>query len=59
MKLSSIADALENQLLNPNSDLIGFEARFETTVNHGWELRFNKKSVDFSEKQRLCIHKRI
>lgn len=53
MKLSGMADALENQLLNPNSDLIGFEARFETIVNHEWELRFNKKFSRFLKKATL------
>lgn len=53
MKLSGMADALENQLLNPNSDLIGFEARFETIVNHEWELRFNKKFSRFLKRATL------
>lgn len=53
MRLSGMAEALEEQLANPNSDLVGFEERFENIVNHEWELRFNKKFSRFLKKATL------
>ena len=53
MRLSGMADALKAQIENPNSDLTGFEARFESIVNHEWELRFNKKFSRFLKKATL------
>lgn len=53
MKLSGMAEALEIQLLNPNSDLTGFDARFESIINYEWELRFNKKFSRFLKKATL------
>ena len=53
MRLSGMADALKAQIENPNSDLTGFEARFEAIVNHEWELRFNKKFSRFLKKATL------
>lgn len=50
MKLSGMAEALEEQLINPNADLVGFDERFERIVNHEWELRFNKKFSRFLKK---------
>ncbi len=43
MKMSGMAEAYEEQLKNPNSDLSSFFDRFSTIVNHEWELRYNKK----------------
>lgn len=53
MKLSGMAEALEEQLVNPNADLAGFDERFECIVNHEWELRFNKKFSRFLKKATL------
>ena len=53
MKLSGMAEALEEQLVNPNADLVGFDERFEHIVNHEWELRFNKKFSRFLKKATL------
>ena len=53
MRLSGMTEALEEQLATPNSDLIGFEERFENIVNHEWELRFNKKFSRFLKKATL------
>ena len=38
-----IAEAFENQLMNPNSGLESFETRFSETINHEWSGRENKK----------------
>lgn len=48
-----MAEALEEQLINPNADLVGFDERFERIVNHEWELRFNKKFRRFLKKTTL------
>ena len=53
MRLSGMAEALEEQLITSNSDLVGFEERFENIVNHEWELRFNKKFSRFLKKATL------
>ena len=53
MRLSGMADAFEAQIKNPNSGLDGFDYRFETIVNHEWELRFNKKLSRFLKKATL------
>jgi len=53
MKLSGMADAFESQAKNPNSELDGFEARFEAIVNYEWELRFNKKLNRYIKKATL------
>lgn len=53
MKLSGMADALEQQLSDPNADLSGFDERFESIVNHEWEVRFNKKFCRFLKKATL------
>lgn len=53
MKLSGMAEALEEQLINPNADLVGFDERFGRIVNHEWELRFNKKFSRFLKKATL------
>lgn len=38
-----IAEAFENQLMNPNSGLESFETRFSEIINHEWSGRENKK----------------
>lgn len=53
MKLSGMAEAYEAQIENPNSDLDGFEFRFEAIINYEWELRFNKKLSRFLKKATL------
>lgn len=42
-KLSGMVEVLEEQLADPNSDLVGFDDRFKNIFNHEWKLRFNKK----------------
>jgi len=53
MKLSGMAEAWEAQLMNPNADLTGFDARFEAIINYEWQLRFNKKFSRFLKKATL------
>lgn len=53
MRLSGMAEAFEEQLINPNAGLVGFDERFECVVNHEWELRFNKKFSRFLKKATL------
>lgn len=53
MKLSGMAEAYEEQLLNPNSDLSNFQDRFSSIINFEWELRFNKKFNRFLKKATL------
>ena len=53
MKMSGMAEAYEEQLLNPNSDLISFQDRFAAIINFEWELRFNKKFNRFLKKATL------
>ena len=53
MKLSGMAEALEAQILEPNSDLKGFEERIADIVNHEWEVRYNKKFARYLKKATL------
>ena len=50
MKMSGMAEAYEEQLLNPNIDLTSFFTRFSNIVNFEWELRFKQKVQSVSEK---------
>ena len=43
MRMSGMAEAFENQLMNPNSRLESFETRFSEIINHEWSGRENKK----------------
>ena len=43
MRMSGMAEAFENQLMNPNSGLESFETRFSEIINHEWVGRENKK----------------
>lgn len=43
MRMSGMAEAFENQLMNPNSGLESFETRFSEIINHEWSGRENKK----------------
>lgn len=53
MKLSNMAEALEAQILEPNSDLKGFEERIADIINHKWEVRYNKKFACYLKKATL------
>lgn len=53
MKMSGMAEAYEEQLFNPNSDLVCFQDRFSAIINFEWELRFNKKFNRFLKKATL------
>ncbi len=43
LRMSGMAEALENQLLNPNSELEDFETRLASIINHEWDGRQSKK----------------
>ena len=43
LRMSGMAEALENQLMNPNSRLDSFEDRFSEIVNFEWSQRETKK----------------
>ena len=43
LRMSGMAEALEQQLLNPNSSLDSCEDRFADIVNFEWSQRENKK----------------
>lgn len=45
MRMSGMAEAFENQLMNPNSGLESFETRFSEIINHEWSGRENKKII--------------
>lgn len=43
LRMSGMAEALEKQLLDPNTGLESFETRFSDIVNYEWNQRENKK----------------
>lgn len=43
LRMSGMAEALEKQLLDPNTGLEPFETRFSDIVNYEWNQRENKK----------------
>lgn len=43
LRLSGMADALEEQFKDPNADLVPFIERIDAIVSSEWELRYNKK----------------
>ena len=43
LRMSGMAEELENQLLNSNAGLESFETRFSDIVNFEWSQRENKK----------------
>ena len=47
MKLSGMADALENQLRDPNADLASFMDRIIEIVNTEWQNPYDKKFSRF------------
>nr|WP_288830490.1 ATP-binding protein [uncultured Clostridium sp.] len=53
MRLSGMAEELERQISNPNTDLLPFHERIERVVNAEWDLRFNKKFNRFLKKASL------
>ena len=53
MKLSGMADALENQLRDPNADLSPFMDRIGEIVNTEWQNRYDKKFARFLKQARL------
>ena len=53
MKLSGMADALENQLRDPNADLASFMDRIIEIVNTEWQNRYDKKFSRFLKQAKL------
>lgn len=43
MKMSGMAEAFEQQILDPNADLTPFAERIGNLVNTEWQMRYNKK----------------
>ena len=43
LKMSGMADAFEDQMLDPNADLVPFIERFTKIVDQEWQLRYDKK----------------
>ena len=43
LKLSHMAEELERQFLNPNSELENFHTRFSSIINYEWDQRQTKK----------------
>ncbi len=53
MKLSGMAEAIEKQEENPNSDLMTFQERLTDIINCEWDLRYTKKFLRFLKKSQL------
>ena len=53
MKLSGMAEELENILKDPNSDLIPFKEKLEKIIDNEWNLRYSKKLNRFIKKATL------
>jgi len=53
MKMSGRAEAFEEQVLNPNSDLDSFMDRFSALVNYEWQLRYDKKFNKYLKEAKL------
>lgn len=53
MKLSGMADAFEQQVLDPNADMAGFFERFTDLVNTEWQIRYDKKINRLQRQARL------
>ena len=43
MRFSGMAEALEELLRDPNSDLISFRDKVSRLIDAEWDLRYNKK----------------
>ena len=53
MKFSGMAEALEDILADPNSDLIPFREKVGRLVDAEWDLRYNKKLHRYMKKATL------
>ena len=53
MKLSAMADKLDEQCANPNIDLVPASSRIEELVNAEWDIRYNKKLSRYFSAARL------
>ena len=53
MRFSGMAEALEELLRDPNSDLIPFREKVGRLVDAEWDLRYNKKLNRFMKKATL------
>ena len=53
MRFSGMAEALEELLRDPNSDLIPFREKVGRLVDAEWDLRYNKKLNRFIKKATL------
>lgn len=53
MRFSGMAEALEELLRDPNSDLIPFREKVGRLVDAEWDLRYNKKLNRFIKKANL------
>ena len=53
LKLSHMAEELERQFLNPNSELEDFHTRIAAVINNEWDQRWNKKFNSLKKKATL------
>lgn len=53
MKLSAMADKLEEQTSNPNIDLVPASKRIAEMIEAEWDLRYNKKFARYLKKASL------
>jgi hypothetical protein len=51
--MSKMAEALEQQYLNPNSDLRTFDERITEIIESEWQFRYDKKYNKFLKKAHL------
>ena len=60
MRMSGMAEAFENQLMNPNSGLESFETRFSEIINHEWSGRENIiRQTNFPEVRNSALRSRV
>ena len=53
MKFSGMAQELENQVRDPNSELLSFEERITKLIDAEWQLRYHKKFARYLKKASL------
>ena len=53
MRLSAMAETLEAQLADPNSNLRSFDDRIFEVINAEWDVRYSKKYNRFLKKATL------
>lgn len=53
MRLSAMAETLEKQLANPNSNLRTFDERIQEIISDEWDLQYSKKYNRFLKKATL------